>query len=341
MKLSIIVPVYNMAEGGKLKFCLDSILAQTITDYEIIAVDDASTDNSAEILKDYEKHYPQHFRAVYLAENHRQGGAKNAGLDVAQGEYVGFVDSDDFIAPDMYEKMLHRAEETGADIVGCDYYITYDYKFEPGTICYSNKPEQSGVLDDARYKSLILDTGSLVIKLYKRTLFEEPKLRFPEHMFYEDNAVATGLILRAKHFEYIQEPLYYYYQHSASTVHTITEERCRNRMDAMRIMLREAKESGAISKYPDEIEFRFTNLFYQNTLFSYVQQKRGIRPGFLRELAKEMKREFPDFEQNPYYVQRVNAEEKKLIHIQLRSSLAFLVYYKLLWWVRERRNKAK
>ncbi len=341
MKLSIIVPVYNMAGEGKLEFCLQSILAQTIRDYEIIAVDDASTDNSAEILADYQARYPERFRAIYLPENRKQGGAKNAGLDVACGEYVGFVDSDDFIAPCMYERMLARAEETGADMVGCDYYVTYQYSFEPGSLQHSNRPEQSGVLDEEKYKSLILDTGSLVMKIYKRSLFEEPKLRFPEHMFYEDNAIATGLMLRAKHFEYLQEPFYYYYQHSASTVHTITEERCRNRMDAMKMMLQNVTETGALEQYPAEIAFRFTNLFYQNTLFSYVQLKRGIRLGFLRELAKGIRRAFPDFERNPYYLQRVNAEERKLIHLQLRSSLAFLAYYKLLWWVRNRRNKEK
>uniref|UniRef100_UPI0040564274 glycosyltransferase family 2 protein n=1 Tax=Acetatifactor sp. TaxID=1872090 RepID=UPI0040564274 len=241
MKLSIIVPVYNMAGDGKLQFCLESLLNQTINDYEIIAVDDASADNSAEILRDYEKRYPERMRVICLPENHRQGGAKNAGLDVAQGEYIGFTDSDDFVAPDMFDKMLKRAEETGADIVGCDYYITHEQSFAPGEICYNNKSEQSGVLDDEKYKSLILDTGSLVVKIYKRSLFEEPKLRFPEHMFYEDNAIATRLFMKAKHFEYIQEPLYYYYQHSASTVHTITEERCRYRMDAMKLMLEAAK----------------------------------------------------------------------------------------------------
>lgn len=366
MKLSIIVPVYNMVADGKLAFCLDSLVNQQLADYEIIAVNDASTDNSLELLKDYAARYPDRFVVLSLEENHRQGGAKNAGLDVARGEYVGFVDSDDFIHPQMYARMLERTEETGADMVGCDYYITYEHSFAPAQICHNNKPEQAGVLTEEKYKSLILDTGSLVIKIYKRELFEQPRLRFPEHMFYEDNAVATQLILRAKHFEYIQEPWYYYYQHNASTVHTITEQRCENRMEAMRMMLRGVAEMYSVeqeqvggadryspnweqkgntsvvdrlpAQYRTEIEFRFTNLFYQNTLFSYVQQKKGIRLSFLRKLAKEMRETFPDFEQNPYYLARVNPEERKFIRIQQKSSLLFLLYYKLVWWVRGLRN---
>ena len=94
MKLSIIVPVYNMAADGKLEYCLDSLAAQTIKDYEVIAVDDASTDNSLEILRAYEKKYPGKFRAVHSEENKRQGGAKNIGLSLAKGEWIGFIDSD-------------------------------------------------------------------------------------------------------------------------------------------------------------------------------------------------------------------------------------------------------
>ncbi len=347
MKLSIIVPVYNMVADGKLAFCLDSIMNQELADYEVIAVDDASTDNSLEVLRDYEKHYPEKMRVLALPENHRQGGAKNAGLDVAVGEYVGFVDSDDFIHPQMYAQMLKRAEETGADMVGCDYYVTYAQSFEPAQVCHNNKPEQSGVLTSEKYKSLILDTGSLVIKVYKRSLFEEPRLRFPEHMFYEDNAIATQLILRAKHFEYIEEPWYYYFQHTASTVHVITAERCENRMQAMRLMLEgvkqweafEGREAKIPEQYRAEIEYRFTNLFYQNTLFSYVYQKKGIQIGFLKKLAREMRETFPDFQQNPYYLERTNAEERKLIRMQQKSTLLFLTYYRLLWWVRGLRAK--
>ena len=83
MKLSIIVPVYNMASDGKLNYCLDSLAAQTISDYEVITVDDASTDESFSILLEYEKKYPGKFKAVHSEVNKRQGGAKNIGLSLA------------------------------------------------------------------------------------------------------------------------------------------------------------------------------------------------------------------------------------------------------------------
>ena len=134
MQLSIIVPVYNMAAEKKLEYCLDSLVAQTVADYEIIAVDDCSADESWEILKSYEARFPDKFRALHLEENRHQGGAKNAGLRIAQGEWIGFIDSDDWITPDMYERLIGRAISTGADLVGCDYCLTSEHSMKVGQV---------------------------------------------------------------------------------------------------------------------------------------------------------------------------------------------------------------
>ena len=88
MQLSVIVPVYNMAAGGKLNDCMDSLVNQTIDDYEIIAVDDASTDSSLEILRSYEARYPGKVRVLTYPDNRRQGGAKNEGLRAAAGDWI-------------------------------------------------------------------------------------------------------------------------------------------------------------------------------------------------------------------------------------------------------------
>ena len=102
MKLSIIVPVYNMAADGKLEYCLNSLIHQTLKDIEIIAVDDASTDGSLDILRRYELDYPEKVKVIHYEKNRRQGGAKNEGLKVARGEWIGFLDSDDWVTPDCY-----------------------------------------------------------------------------------------------------------------------------------------------------------------------------------------------------------------------------------------------
>lgn len=338
MELSIIVPVYNMAADGKLEYCLNSLVNQTITDYEIIAVDDASTDNSPQILLDYAADYPDLIKVYFSPENRKQGGAKNIGLKHARGRWIGFIDSDDWIAPDMYEKLLKKAKETGADMVACNYHLTHEHSEAVGQVIRTHYEAQTGKLDEEKYKLLILDSGSLVIKIYRRNLIYDCGMRFPEHMFYEDNAIATAIMLKAKHFEYIDEPLYAYYQHATSTVHTITKERCGHRLEASRIMLQHAKDFGYLDKYHDEIEFKFTELFYVNTLFSYLQGTDKKDIDFMSAIQKEIKAAFPNFEENPYYKARIGEEERMFIHMQQKSTRRMLAWYEFKWFVRRLRK---
>lgn len=338
MKLSIIVPVYNMASDGKLEYCLDSLVAQTVEDYEIIAVDDCSTDGSYAVLQDYERRFPDRFHAVHSEVNRHQGGAKNIGLRMAKGDWIGFIDSDDWITPDMYEKLIERAQETGADLVGCDYCLTGEHSMKVGQVVPNNKREQSGMLDTAKRRSLILDGGSLVVKIFRRSMILEKELWFPEDIFYEDNALGNSYLVLAEHFEYIEEPMYYYYQHDASTVHTISTKRCEDRMEAGRLMIEEARRHGYYDEFKPELEYSFTLLFYINTLFTYMAGVDKIKYRFVKAMGEEMRRTFPGFEENPYYRERTHEEEKKLIRMQQRSTLFFMLYYKLLWAYRRWRK---
>lgn len=341
MKLSIIVPVYNMASDDKLSFCMDSLINQTIDDYEIIAVDDCSTDNSLEILKGYEVRFPEKVKVRQTPENLHQGGAKNIGLDIAQGEWIGFIDADDWITPDYYERMLARAKETGADMVGCDYCLVHEHTFIPTSPEKNNTLDQTGVLDEEKYKKLLLDCGSLVVKIYRREIVCDHPGRFPEHIFYEDNALARSWMLRAKHFEYIEEPLYFYYQHETSTVHTITVERLEDRMKAGRVMLKEARDYNYLERFHDELEYSFAVLFYMNTLMSYMMMIRPRKISWVKALGDEMRECFPDFLNNKYFCERVHPEEQKWAKLQQKNTTLFVLYYSLKYLYRQIRYKNK
>lgn len=330
MRLSIIVPVYNMAAGGKLKFCLDSLVGQTTEDYEIICVDDVSTDESYRILKRYEEKYPEKIRVFRMEENGKQGAARNLGMRYARGEWIGFFDSDDFAAADMYEKLLGKAEDTGADVVGCQYQITGEQSMKPGRVVVNNTKEQTGILGTEQYKLLMKRPGSMVIKIYKREVIEKYGLKFPEKVFYEDNCAAPVWMLHFKHFELVDEPLYYYYQHEGSTVHHISLAKCEDRLTTGKMLVEWCKKVGFYEPYKEELEYRFTELYYVNTLFSYVVGKEKVKISFLDKMAKGMKEEFPNFQKNPYYVQAYDEEQKRLIRYHMRSSVFFLIYYRAL-----------
>jgi glycosyltransferase involved in cell wall biosynthesis len=339
MKLSIIVPVYNMAADGKLEYCLNSLLNQTIEDYEIIAVDDASTDHSLSILRDYETKYLNRIRVIASPENRKQGGAKNLGIMEATGEWIGFVDSDDWVAPRMYEKLISKAEETGADVVGCDYSLVNQHTMEVGQIIVNNLQEQCGLLTKEKYKSLILKPGSMVIKIYKLTMIKSHALLFPEHIFYEDNCMGVLWLLFCKHFERVPEPLYYYYQHDQSTVHTTSVDRMRHRMQAMDKLLRDSRQYGFYKQYPEELEFRFVELYLVNTLYSYLLGVKPLQTEFVMELLQGCICQVPNFFENKYYQERIHPEQKKQIQMLLKNPFLFLWYFKTLTLYRKLRKK--
>lgn len=339
MKLSVIVPVYNMAAEGKLQYCMDSLVNQTIRDYEIIAVNDASTDNSLEILREFEAEYPDKVKVLTYPVNRRQGGAKNEGLKAASGEWIGFIDSDDWVTPDYYEKLLAKAEQTGADMVGCDYTMVDEHTMTPGRPVVNNTTEQTGVLDKEKHKKLILRSGSMVLKIYKSSVIRENHLDFPEGIFYEDNCAGPVWSLYFTHFEKVDEPLYFYYQHQVSTVHRVTEEKCRDRMKAGELLLSQMQKRGFLEEYRPEIEYRFAELYFVNTLFSYMLGVEKKHFGFVRELKRGIQMPFPHFMENPYYQQYTAGEEKKLIALLMKSTAVFYWYYRGLWRYRKLRQK--
>ena len=163
MKLSIIVPVYNTA--GYLEQCVNSLLAQTIpeNDYEILLVNDGSIDNSLEVMQRFLADNPDVIEIIDT-ENGGQGRARNLALEVAQGDYIGFADSDDWAAEDMFARLLDAAERENADIAVCNSYSVSD----SGQTIMNARPQGTD----------ISAAGSVWNKIFRRSLIGD--IRFPE-----------------------------------------------------------------------------------------------------------------------------------------------------------------
>ena len=134
MKVSVIIPVYNMANGC-VQRCLDSLVQQTvlkrqIADLEIICVDDCSTDNSLEIMKVYEEKFKNTIFVYHLETNRKQGGARNFGFLKSTGDYICYVDADDYVSPEFVEKLLNKAIASNAEVVNCNLCRTHEFSFE-------------------------------------------------------------------------------------------------------------------------------------------------------------------------------------------------------------------
>jgi len=113
-------------------------------------------------------------------------------------------------------------------------------------------------------------------------------------------------------------------------VHRLSRAKCEDRMTTGKMLVEWCKKAGFYEPYKAELEYRFTELYYVNTLFSYVVSKERVQISFLKEMAKGIKEEFSDFQQNPYFVQAYDAEQKRLIEYHMKSSLFFLLYYRAL-----------
>lgn len=200
MKLSIIVPVYNVLPY--IRQCLDSLVGQTLEDYEIILIDDGSTDGTAQVLAEYATHYPEKI-VLKRVENGGQGRARNIAIGMARGDYLGFIDSDDWIAPSMYEKLWKRAGETGADVVVCDFLAKY-----------SDGREE--LLPACIQQHWLASAGSACNKIFRRSLVGET--RFAEGLWYEDFYFSAMMLLLSRHTEFIGEPLYIYRRGQQSTM---------------------------------------------------------------------------------------------------------------------------
>lgn len=210
--ISIIVPVYNVEKY--LRRCVDSILNQSHRDLQIILVDDGSPDGCGRICDEYAKKD----RRIDVIHKHNggQAAARNSGLDIAKGDYIGFVDSDDYIEPDMYEKMLCKLQEHQADICVCSRYV----ETEEGKLkSYVSKKAKETVMDKVQgLKHMIAFTDFDMAawdKLYKAEILSD--LRFPSGKINEDYYFITEVFDRCEKIIYIPLPFYHYVQRTDST----------------------------------------------------------------------------------------------------------------------------
>lgn len=201
-KISIIVPVYKVEQY--IHKCVDSILAQTFTDFELILVDDGSPDNCGEICDEYAVN-DNRIKVIHK-ENGGLASARNAGLDIVKGDYIGFVDSDDWIEKDMYELLYNMCIKNNCDIASCTSKIYYSDKIViTGThplIIHDRNEAMKTMLEGELYDEVVWT------KLFKRSLLKD--IKFPVGMTYEDTAFTYKVIHRSEKVCCIGKPKYNY-----------------------------------------------------------------------------------------------------------------------------------
>lgn len=243
-EISVIIPVYKVEKF--LGRCLASLTEQTFRDFEVIAVNDGSPDSCSEILHHFARKYS--YITVIDQQNGGMSNARNTGMKAARGRYLAFVDSDDYVAPTFLEELYRACEDNGADISCCYYYynfIEFDFLFEYPFRCkgvFTGAEAMSRLLRDVQIQSLVWN------KLYRRSLFTDYGITFPA-MCFEDMATANKVFAHARRVAVIDRSLYYYNQHSTSTLATINANKINDFIRAMALVRISLEKNGLYEKY--------------------------------------------------------------------------------------------
>jgi len=311
-KISIIMPVYNVERY--LTACLESVVHQTLPEIEIIAVNDGSTDNSLKILEDYQSRYSDRMK-VFSTENHGVSHARNYGLAQASGEFILFVDSDDFIEKEMCEKLYQKAMRDGNDIVVCGRYNV----FEREHIGEMEKEITGTFLINTNFK---LSENKYELahvspfpwdKLFRRHILEG--LEFPEKMRFEDLVLVFEACCKAESIGVVEEPLYNYRRTTQGGFLNSFSEQTLDIVKAFQLVIDFMKKHGYMETYYDELEYICTRhfLYRYGALFKGSNKgKLDIKIRIIKKTQEFLDKEFPNWHNNHYLKYSSGALKGKL-----------------------------
>ncbi len=255
--ISVILPCYNVEAW--IDRCLESIVNQTIglEDLEIICVDDCSKDNTLNKLTEWEKRYPENFIIVESPQNGRQGQARNIGLSYASAEWIGFIDSDDWVELDYFEKMLNAANGKDYDIICCG-----NRRDPSKELTYFEKEDASEIKEyivssDEERKPYIVHPPLLYNawgKLIKKEFIISNDLFFPTNITYEDAAWGSLVHLYFKKACVLDEQLYHYFVNDESTILKKNSNHHLDCITAQTYVWREYANRGFLDRFPDELQ---------------------------------------------------------------------------------------
>lgn len=294
MKLSIIVPVYNVEKY--LNKCLDSLVNQELKDMEIIVVNDGSPDRSQKIIEDYERRFP--FVKGFVKENGGLSDARNYGIERAAGEYIAFVDSDDYVEKAMYQTMLRKAEEGDFDIVVCDFEEVYLSAVRRG---YSRLKED--LLTKTAVKEHMNDIyPSAWNKIYKRKLFE--KIRFKKNVWFEDVEMLYRMLPLVESVGVVHQAFYKYVQRQGS-ISKSSDARIFHYIDNWNGIIRYYKENDLFDEYHCELEYNYVRYLYATFIKTALKMDKVMFRKAIDTAIYNVKATFPLYRKNPYFYKSI------------------------------------
>ena len=310
-KLSIIIPIYNAAKT--VASCVDSLLNQTLVDMEVIIVDDHGQDNSIEIIQNRIAEHARKdmFRFTETTVNSGPGAARNLGLQIAQGEYVAFIDSDDWVEMDMYLTLYNAANQHSSDICYCNAFLEDSGKSR----VLSNISVQQGLFVDEDKRKFLTNFKSYFWSyIYRREMLNQYNITFPLEKSAEDSYFLTCSILCTQRIASVNRPMYHYVCHSNSLSRSKNEKRYIDKLSVFNRLFEFAKTHNLYDVYEQELQFIYIKKAYLMACVDYLTQAKHPQTKILQAIYQELISICPKYADNTVY--------KK--HFLLRSFVLFL-----------------
>ena len=290
-KVSIIVPFYNVEEY--IERSIKSLVNQSLQDIEIILVNDGSKDGSEEIARDYQRRYPD--KIIYLGkENGGLSDARNYALPYATGEYIAFLDSDDYVEEEMYAEMYESARIDRADVVECDYLWEY--------------PEETIESKGRTYKDrkdMLLNARVVAWnKLIKRELIERTGIKFPVGLRYEDVEFFYKLIPYINSISIVKRPFIHYVQRENSISNTQTSKTA-DIIQVLDHVIDFYKENNIYENYKNELEYNYARYLLCSSMLRMVMiEDKAERDKTINYAWEKLNTTFPKWKENKYFKEK-------------------------------------
>lgn len=309
-KVSIIVPIYQV-EKYLIK-CLESLVNQTLKEIEIILVNDGSTDNSSEIAKEFQMQYPE--KIIYLEkENGGLSDARNFGIPKATGEYIAFLDSDDYVEMTTYEKMYQLAQKENSDMVECDFVWEYSNK----------RKEDIGQIYHGKHEMIEKVRVVAWNKLIKREILEKTSIKFPKGCRYEDVEFTYKLIPHLEKVSFLKKVCIHYVQRNDS-ISNAQNERTKEIFEVLKNVIDYYKENDLYDEYKEELEYIYTRYLLCSSLLRIVKVKdKKVRKELLDMTWQNLNTEFPNWKKNRILKTEKN---KKNFYMKTINKVTYKIY---------------
>lgn len=319
-KLSIIVPIYGVEKY--LNKCLDSVYSQITDECQVILVDDASPDRCGQICDEYKERYPA-VTTVIHQENMGLGGARNSGMSISEGEYLYFIDSDDYIPEGAVNTILSAIEKFDSDVFIFPFRLVDEAGNDLG-VCRDNMPTLTPLKTNEN-KNIITGYPNAWNKVAKACLYKDNGITFPSRVWYEDIRTTPKVLSKAESVVYLEKDMYNYLQREGSIMNNAKVERNSEILEAFEDLICWFKNEGIYEDYRTQIDYLLIDHVFVSATVRVLRSAGSSHP----LVAKQREFTFANIKENAMKenacVATVMPKNHRIVMRLLKAKMYFVV----------------